>query len=205
MLTEIHRQALENPIIELATRARKGEAIPYGEYGDTVQVLDRMDADMAGRHEQILCWMNKSRRRINFRCREILGIQQPFPVEGDRVVCLKNNHKKGLLNGTIWKVISAPSEMNNKLIMWIESEDGKQEYIMCHRAPFLGEDVDYEVMSDAEFFDYGYCLTVHKSQGSEWPSVLLVDESKGIRSQTQRRQWLYTGITRASERLTIVR
>ena len=39
-------------------------------------------------------------------------------------------------------------------------------------------------------FDYGYCLTVYKAQGSEWPHVLLVDE---CRSPQFRRDWLYTG------------
>ena len=43
--------------------------------------------------------------------------------------------------------------------------------------------------------------TVHKAQGSEWNSVLLVDE---YRKAEQRREWLYTGITRAAERLVVV-
>ena len=55
--------------------------------------------------------------------------------------------------------------------------------------------------SDA--FDYGYALTVHKAQGSQWDSVVLFDESWAFRDN--RARWLYTGITRAAERLTIVR
>ena len=51
-------------------------------------------------------------------------------------------------------------------------------------------------------FDYGYVLTVHKSQGSQWDDVVLFDESFAF--QDSRARWLYTGITRAAKRLSIV-
>ncbi len=49
---------------------------------------------------------------------------------------------------------------------------------------------------------YGYCLTCHKSQGSEWENVTVIDESSAFREQ--RKKWLYTAVTRASERLFLV-
>ena len=52
------------------------------------------------------------------------------------------------------------------------------------------------------WFAYGYALTVHKAQGSEWPSVLLIDEYS---MPEYRKEWLYTGITRAAKRLTAIR
>ena len=55
--------------------------------------------------------------------------------------------------------------------------------------------------SDA--FDFGYVLTVHKSQGSQWDDVVLFDESFAFRENAAR--WLYTGITRAARRVCIVR
>ena len=45
-------------------------------------------------------------------------------------------------------------------------------------------------------------LTVHKSQGSQWDDVVLFDESFAF--QDSRERWLYTGITRAAKKLTIV-
>jgi exodeoxyribonuclease-5 len=45
-------------------------------------------------------------------------------------------------------------------------------------------------------------LTVHKSQGSQWDDVELYDESFAF--QDARARWLYTGITRAAKRLSIV-
>ena len=52
-------------------------------------------------------------------------------------------------------------------------------------------------------FDYGYALTVHKAQGSQWNDIVLFDESFAFREH--RIRWLYTAITRAAERLTIIR
>ncbi|MFM8749772.1 ATP-binding domain-containing protein, partial [Rhabdaerophilum sp.] len=51
-------------------------------------------------------------------------------------------------------------------------------------------------------FDYGYALTVHKAQGSQWDKVVLFDESFAFREH--RARWLYTAVTRAAKALTIV-
>ena len=53
-------------------------------------------------------------------------------------------------------------------------------------------------------FDYGYCLTVHKAQGSESEGVVLFEEWMPWMDEDERRRWLYTGITRAKERLLII-
>ena len=51
-------------------------------------------------------------------------------------------------------------------------------------------------------FDFGYVLTVHKAQGSQWDDVVLFDESFAFPESRER--WLYTGVTRAAKRLTLV-
>src|SRR5262249_21461601 len=51
-------------------------------------------------------------------------------------------------------------------------------------------------------FDFGYVLTVHKAQGSQWDDVVLFDESSAFPDNRDR--WLYTGVTRAAKRLTVV-
>ena len=56
---------------------------------------------------------------------------------------------------------------------------------------------------ESDEFDYGYALTVHKAQGSQWDDVMLFDESFAFREH--RARWLYTGLTRAAKRLTLVR
>jgi ATP-dependent exoDNAse (exonuclease V) alpha subunit len=47
--------------------------------------------------------------------------------------------------------------------------------------------------------DYGYCITVHKSQGSEWDSVLVLESYGGFAWNMDR--WRYTAVTRAANRL----
>ena len=48
---------------------------------------------------------------------------------------------------------------------------------------------------------YGYAMTVHKSQGSQWDSVVVLDDWTG----SNYKEWLYTGLTRAAKRVTLVR
>jgi exodeoxyribonuclease-5 len=69
---------------------------------------------------------------------------------------------------------------------------------------FLGsiEEVDWQQRRHYEEFDFGYALTVHKAQGSQWNDVVLFDESFAFPDNRER--WLYTGVTRAAKRLTVV-
>ena len=53
-------------------------------------------------------------------------------------------------------------------------------------------------------FDFGYCLTVHKAQGSEWGNVMLFEESCGYWDEDYRSKWLYTAVTRSNNRLLII-
>ncbi len=64
-------------------------------------------------------------------------------------------------------------------------------------------EISWQLRRRHDDFDYGYALTVHKAQGSQWDNVVLFDESYAFREHAQR--WLYTGITRAAETLTIVK
>jgi exodeoxyribonuclease-5 len=64
-------------------------------------------------------------------------------------------------------------------------------------------DIPWQQKKRFDDFDYGYALTVHKAQGSQWNEIVLFDESFAFKETRQR--WLYTAITRAAERLTIVR
>ena len=64
------------------------------------------------------------------------------------------------------------------------------------------EEVPWQQKKRFDDFDYGYALTVHKAQGSQWNDVVLFDESFAF--QDSRARWLYTGITRAAKRLTVV-
>ena len=53
-------------------------------------------------------------------------------------------------------------------------------------------------------FTYGYAITCHKSQGSEWDNVLVIEEKFPFDKEEHKR-WLYTAATRAAKKLVIIR
>ena len=73
------------------------------------------------------------------------------------------------------------------------------------KAFFEGKEgeLGFALRRESDEFDYGYALTVHKAQGSQWDDVVLFDESYAFREH--RARWLYTGLTRAAKRVTVVR
>ena len=86
-----------------------------------------------------------------------------------------------------------------------EAPDREPTEVAVNKAFFEGTEADlpYLTRRASDEFDYGYALTVHKSQGSQWDAVVLFDESRAFREH--RARWLYTGVTRAAKRLVLVR
>ncbi|QBR70939.1 ATP-binding protein [Beijerinckiaceae bacterium] len=208
MLTEVHRQAADNPIIKMSMLVREGGRLPLGTYGES-QVIERRDIDSGSvtAADQLLVGLNRTRRSYNKRMRELFGYANIFPEAGDKLVCLKNNKTKGLLNGGIWHVKTTATTRKKKLALNIvpEDEPGRKPLRIGVLPEFfqgLEESLNLKTRRDSDEFDYGYALTVHKAQGSQWDHVILFDESFAFREH--RARWLYTGITRAAERLTIV-
>jgi exodeoxyribonuclease-5 len=167
-------------------------------------VVERVDADIAMRADQVLVGRNATRFATNQRIRTLLGRADWRPVSGDRLVCLRNNHDLGLLNGAIWQCVGA-DDADDKVSLSIFDEDANvTQDVIGHTHHFEGrsDQLPWYERKDAEEFDYGYALTVHKSQGSQWRNVMLFNEGGAFRQDRWR--WLYTGITRASEQLTLV-
>lgn len=69
LLTEIHRQARDNPIIQLALDVREGREISHGDYG-AAKVISKaeVDQDLVLSADQVLVGTNRTRRRYNQRC-----------------------------------------------------------------------------------------------------------------------------------------
>jgi len=211
LLTEIHRQARDNPIIRLALDVREGREFMYGDYG-TAQVISRREvtSETVLKADQVLIGTNRTRRRYNQRLRELKGFTSHLPQAGDKLVCLRNEPSKGLLNGSLWKVMTVSRETVKpgiNLLVSPEEDDPDRGVakIKLLKAAFEDPEADIPWQTKKRYndFDFGYALTVHKAQGSQWDEVVLFDESFAFRDTRQR--WLYTGITRAAERLTIVR
>jgi ATP-dependent exoDNAse (exonuclease V) alpha subunit len=207
MLTEVHRQAADNPIVHASMLVRNGERLTRGDQG-ALKVIDRRDLGqkVAMAADQILVGRNQTRRDVNQKIRVLRGHGESAPVAGEKVVCLKNNKEKGLLNGGTWTVKERSISSKGIVTMRVLADDAPEDgLVKVSVLPefFLGkeDEVSYSRRRDHDEFDFGYALTVHKAQGSQWDDVLLFDESFAFREHRDR--WLYTGITRAAERLTI--
>jgi len=108
MLTEVHRQAADDPIIHLSMAVREGRRLAPGAYGDSQVVRkDELDPDRVLAADQVLVGRNATRRAYNARLRERREFTEALPAAGDKLVCLRNNRRKGLFNGGLWIVRSA--------------------------------------------------------------------------------------------------
>jgi exodeoxyribonuclease-5 len=209
MLTEIHRQVADNPIIRLSAVVRAGGELKAGAYGES-RIVGRseIDSKQVLAADQVLVGTNRTRRAYNRRIRDLSGLAGTLPSAGDRLVCLRNDRTKGLINGGLWRVETLGGVRKDFVRMTVRSEDEaalKPVKVAVLRHFFEGTEGElaYSTRRESDEFDFGYALTVHKAQGSQWDDVMLFDESFAFREH--RARWLYTGLTRAARRLTLVR
>lgn len=214
MLTDIRRQAADNPITRFSIDVREGRPLERGTYGSS-RVISRADVSQDELRaivmdaDQMLCGRNKSRVMFNTRIRELKGLighpARHHPVIGDRLICLRNERKKKLFNGGLWDVESAEDKIGRwALALSSQDEPGVFADVEVSDEFFNGKENElkrWDRKKSSEF-TYGWAITVHKSQGSEWPKVIVFDESKAFRDSAA--QWLYTAITRAAESVVVV-
>lgn len=184
--------------------------------------------------DQILCATNAQRTKINNFVRQQKGFG-PEPEVGDKIISLRNHWdfasssgEWALTNGSIGTIeymterpIWVPKYIYDKPIPYlftdVSLDDGdkfnsipidynslkkgemtlnpKQMYLLNKQKNLL--DAPYE-------FAYAYAITVHKSQGSEWNRVLLFEEWFPNAIE-EHKKWLYTGCTRAAEKLVVIK
>jgi len=222
-LTEIMRNtgdvlACAQALRELGVSAVRGfPAIAIGQVGQSSALS----------YSQIIVGRNKTRDGKNLKVRSLLGYDNDERVVlGERIICLRNNYGFGCLNGQQFTVNEIDSSLSsryssigmmvarltcdcgmeeswcptcgwnsNRLMpIWLRGFDG-------HEGEKELGDKGYSDGQRAMMATYGYCITAHKSQGSEWPSVLVIDESWG----KERVNWLYTAVTRAQEEVAIIK
>lgn len=213
VLTQIHRQAEGNPILRLARALREGRLdLPLGEWHreqGSLVIVDKVYGLNLADYDVVICAKNLTRHGINARRRVQLGRGDNLLVPDERVICLKNDRETGVYNGLTTFVTRINGEKTleegDEAFVCDLTDEAEDEYFdVPVLKKFFGKDLK---QSDGYIrggvpFDYGYCLTGHKSQGSEWDDVLVYQESL---YGTDMARWLYTAATRAARRLTIVR
>ena len=185
--------------------------------------------------DQILCATNNKRNEINNLVRRLRGYPEDQPTKGDKIISLHNHWAhisdsgtQALTNGTIgtlsyyyneslWlpryihkgplEVMFAEMDLDDDsfsglpvdykcLLTGEPTLDGKQRYLLKqNKNVFI--DPPYE-------FAYAYAITCHKAQGSEWDKILVFEERFPFDKEEHKR-WLYTAVTRAKEKVVIVR
>lgn len=238
-LDEIMRQEEDSEIIQLTMKIRNQEQIDYFN-GNEVKIIPYSDLNTGVLQwgNQILTATNAKRQAINNQMRALQG-RTGEPVDGDKIICLRNYwddsslNGDALINGTIgilqnsfqtWREIPRfvqsnirkfdvlvgdliipetndiyqMTEMDRQMIITGEKCcDWRLSYKLGKLRPRYGEIVPKE-------FTYAYAITTHKSQGSEWPKVVVLEEKFPFDKEEHAR-WLYTACTRSSEKLVLVR
>lgn len=211
-LETIHRQAEDNPIIRLSMTARKYGSVDDGTYGQGVRKISvpnlaRAIHDNFDPAAMYLCAFNSTRTFVNKLYREYLKIKSPIPIKGERVICLKNNRKEGIFNGMTGVLRSISKGGKDTYSVEIEMDGGERFAGKISRFQF-GQPTtpqNWNVTTHGNLFDYGYCLTVHKAQGSESRKVILIEQRSSNTEDFLYAKWLYTGITRSKEELLIIK
>lgn len=218
-LTHIHRQAELNPIIGLSIQAREHGIVKFGTYSECVKKMDTAEYDaqetmqeLLGNYKPdtlILCGFNATRVKLNNHIRSSLGFETPKPSAGDRVICLRNNHKKNIANGMLGTISSIKEQNENWYYAEIVMDDEEELFKGLISAKQFGANTAMNFTERrkefmiGDLFDFGYALTVHKAQGSQAKRVVMLEERFTKMSDDQWRRWLYTGITRAEKELYI--
>jgi exodeoxyribonuclease-5 len=211
MLTDVHRQAEGSPIIQMATIIRQGGKLSLGDYGDC-RVIDRKDLSPENvlAADQVLVGMNKTRHLYNARIRGLRGFTGESPQAGERLVCLKNDRQMKLLNGSLWDVqgkAKGKAEPGITKLNVLPEEalgQGVGIRVLVRDEFWSGKEgvLDFPAKRGTQEFTYGYALTTHKAQGSQWDNVMVFDEASVFREDSAK--WLYTALTRAAKQLTVV-
>lgn len=223
-LDEIHRQAEDSSIIRVSMAVRQGKTLPLENDDPNVKIIskDEVSAPMMQWADQILCGRNLTRKSINDEMRESLGYKGIYPEAGEKVICLRNywdtlnDDKEPLINGTIGTVQNVikpkfEDELNilsEEVYLDIATDYTPSSWdnipidsnIFKGFAPFAQQKPGSRRIFHE--FDYGYAITVHKAQGSEFDKVLVFEERLGGGNHTR---WLYTAVTRAAKKLIIVK
>ncbi|MDE6274081.1 MAG: AAA family ATPase, partial [Clostridiales bacterium] len=156
-LKQIVRQEEHNPIVRLAEKARAGEFIEYGEYGDGVAVLPRREFDAATREklflkaDTIIVGTNRTRNMINREVRMLHGISADtlLPIDGEKIICTLNNWSKVLDGRGDFHLVNG---IMGTCYNVREGEDGLA--MLDFQADFLSEKV-YDLPFDAGIFTSG--------------------------------------------------
>lgn len=217
LLTKVMRQAENSFIVKLAYAVLNGHTISNGYYGDVLVINeDELTDQMIMSSDIVICSKNSTREYYNHKIRELFGFNGKTPQYGERVICRSNNKYEivdniNLANGLIGTVVNFPdvSGFDGKTFRLLFKPDLvnipfdiKASY-KYFTAPYQQRDIlRNDKYLEGEKFEFGYCITAHLSQGSQFDNVIVIDEP--MMGDINNRL-AYVAITRAKKRLIYVK
>lgn len=214
-LEEIHRQAKDNPIIATSMMIRRTGVMPKLN-AEEIQFLHDKQEIREGMlaADKVIVGMNATRQGVNRAFRAHYGFESPYPNAEELLICLRNYASVGLFNGMFAHAESDGSDLENfKISTTIRTETGLliedlpifSGHFDEYNTPKAIDKIPYFIRKNSYEFDFGYCITVHKSQGSQFDNVFIWDDGMFHWDKAMRKRWLYTAVTRAAENLFYAR
>lgn len=233
LLTEIHRSALDSPVTRLATSVRQSppgdRTLGMGDMDGDSGRCQRINRQQLATFDQVLVGTNKTRWQAIHLLRGLHGLTGALPMAGDRVMAIANSSEAGVFNGQQFTVLATrPASRDDKIILTVEDDSGDQRDLTAWTSGFASFDGEKQAKREGRgtvaAMTYAQAITCHKSQGSQWDRVLVVDESwifarSATAEATQAgkpvqeaaaaghlagQRWLYTAITRAAQQVVVI-
>jgi exodeoxyribonuclease-5 len=204
VLSKIHRQAEKSPIIHLANQVRLGGSVKTDLNTDELTIRNKniMASDFT-KNDQIICARNATRTSLNNKIRLFRKLPDKQITIGEKLIVLRNNLSFNVFNGLILFVDEIKLDVATHWTVNAHDEtDKKYNNLPIWKKPFV-EPLKKDAYIPKEWVhcDFAYVITCHKSQGSEWDSVMVIDEWMPPQVWDMKR-WRYTAITRAAKKLT---
>ena len=210
MLTEVHRQAADNPIIRLSMDIRAGEVSSPGATARPKWSRKRRSRSAArdrrrsgaGRAQRDAARLQHAHARAA-RLRRT-NCRRPATSSCACATTAQGPVQRRAVDGEGDAGDRAARHHDHAAAARRRDRRHAASRCRCGRnaSPATSSSSTGRSASTYDEFDYGYVLTVHKAQGSQWDDVVLFDESFAFPDSRER--WLYTGVTRAAKRLTVV-
>lgn len=209
LLETIQRQAADNPIIPLSRKVRDGDrdwlayahdmgfpVLATGPLSERRYDPRAADPPHSDPETVYIAATNRGVDNLNAHTRRILGRGPEDLVNGELVMAQNNTRKLDIFNGQ-QGVIHGVTYHRDYRVVDLVMETGT-----TYHGPILLKGID-EIpdRTDIPVLRHSYAVTCHKAQGSEFKNVVVYL----MNSRPETRQWLYTAVTRAKERLTFVK
>jgi exodeoxyribonuclease V len=231
VLNRIHRQADDSPILDLA-HALSDDALGFDDFesliraaarkDDRVVWAERVESDLMAR-SPVLVWRNATRIRLIHAFRAAYGAPGDALLPGEPLICdglelpLKHRKKRidlearGLIKGAQVVYLGLGRKPGFSRLHVIGAEDPRLSAASIVKIELPDEDepfIPFAARMGATFL-HGAAVTIHKSQGSQWPDVQVFGPDISAAAWSNRTEagiplWkrlAYVAITRAQERL----